>query len=156
MMMTKLVRIALISSAIFLFAGLGNSQTVGGSIAGGRVTKGKAAKATVTLSIPGGLHVNSNRPNSEYAIATRVSASAPGARVGAVSYPRGANRKFAFSELPLNVYEGRVAFTFNVTVPPTFRGNTLRVNVTVRYQACTNEVCYSPKSKQVTLTAAVN
>ncbi|MBV9217286.1 MAG: hypothetical protein JO053_14045, partial [Acidobacteria bacterium] len=57
---------------------------------------------------------------------------------------------------PLNVYEGRVSFSFNVTVPPSFNGKSLRVNVTVRYQACTNEVCYSPKSKQITLTAAVN
>jgi hypothetical protein len=146
----------MIVAAFALFAAVSNAQSVSGSIAGGKVARGKSAKATVTLTIPGGLHVNSNHPNSEYAIATRVSATATGAKVGAVSYPRGTNRKFAFSELPLNVYEGRVSFTFNVTVPATFRGSTLRVNVTVRYQACTNEVCYSPKSKQVTLTAAVN
>ena len=133
-----------------------SAQSVSGSIAGGAVTRGKAARATVVLSIPGGLHVNSNRPNSEYAVATVVRASAPGVKIGPVSYPRGKNRKFSFSENTINVYEGRTSFGFNVTVPTTFRGNRVSVRVAVKYQACTDEVCYPPKTKEVTLTAKVN
>ncbi len=132
-----------------------NAQTVTGSIAGGTVTRGKSSRATVYLTMPSGLHVNSNRPNSEYAIPTTVRASARGAKVGPVSYPRGHNRKFEFSENRINVYDGRAAFGFNVTVPATYKGDTVRVNVTVKYQACTNEVCYAPKSKNITLTAKV-
>ncbi len=133
-----------------------SAQSVSGSIAGGAVTRGKAARATVVLSIPGGLHVNSNRPNSEYAVATVVRASAPGVKIGPVSYPRGRNRKFSFSENTINVYEGRTSFGFNITVPTTFRGNRVSVRVAVKYQACTDEVCYPPKTKEVTLTARVN
>ncbi len=132
------------------------AQTVGGSIGKGAVAKGKTVRGTVTLSIPGGLHVNSYRPNSEYAIPTTVRVtSGGGVRIGPVTYPRGRNRKFSFSETPINVYEGRVSFGFNVTVPAAYRGNSIRVNVTVRSQACTDEVCYPPKTKQVTLTARV-
>lgn len=133
-----------------------SGQTVTGSIAGGTAMRGKKARATVILSIPAGLHTNSSRPGTEYAIATSVKASsAAGVKIGSVSYPRGTNRKFAFSEKPINVYEGRVPFGFDVTVPATFRGNAVRVSVTVRYQACTDEVCYPPKSKAITLTAKV-
>ena len=132
-----------------------NGQTVTGSIAGGAVTRGSSAKATVFLSLPGGLHVNSNRPKSEYQIPTTVRASAKGAKVSAVIYPRGHDRKFEFSQDSINVYEGRTAFRFNVTVPATYRGDTVKVNVTVKYQACTNEVCYPPKSKSIMLTARV-
>ncbi|CAN5396100.1 hypothetical protein BH10ACI2_BH10ACI2_01910 [soil metagenome] len=145
----------LMAAVIAAFGCVANAQSVSGSVGGGTVTKGKVAKATVVLSLPGGLHANSNRPGSEYAIPTTVRASAPGAKIGAISYPRGTNRKFEFSETSINVYEGRATFNFNVTVPPTFKGNTLRVNVVVKYQACTNEVCYPPKSKDVTLTAKV-
>jgi hypothetical protein len=74
------------------------AQTITASIPGGAVTRGKAARATVLLNIPGGLHVNSNQPLSEYAIATVVKASTNGAKTGAVSYPRGKNRKFQFSD----------------------------------------------------------
>jgi len=132
-----------------------NAQSVSGSIGNGTVEKGKAARATVVLSIPGGYHVNSSRPGSEYAIATRVSASSKGAKIGAVSYPRGKNRKFEFSANTINVYEGRTSFGFTVTVPETFKGKTVTVNVSVKYQACTNEVCYPPKTKSLTLTAKV-
>jgi hypothetical protein len=156
-MIKLLLRTGLLAAAIFaggLMVNM-NAQSLTGSIAGGSVTRGKPGKATVVLSIPGGLHVNSSRPTGEYAIPTRVRVSAKGAKIGPVSYPRGHNRTFAFSDTPINVYEGRVPFTFNVTVPATFKGNSVTVRVVVNYQACTNEVCYPPKSKEITLRTTV-
>lgn len=132
-----------------------SAQSVTGSIAGGPIARGKSARATVYLSMPSGLHVNSYRPNSEYAIPTTVKASGRGLTIGPISYPRGRNRKFQFSDESINVYDGRVAFGFNVTVPPGYKRETVKVSVTVKYQACTNEVCYAPKSKNITLTARV-
>ena len=133
-----------------------NAQSVSGSISGGPVSPGKPARATVYLDIPGGLHANSSRPNSEFAIPTNVRVSSGrGVRLSPVNYPRGHNKKFGFSEQAINVYEGRVPFTFTVTVPQNYAGKSVRVNVTVRYQACTDEVCYSPKTKSLTLTANV-
>ncbi len=131
------------------------AQSVTGSIGNGTAAKGAATRATVVLNIPAGLHVNSNRPNGEYQIPTSVRASGNGVRIGSVTYPRGRNRKFSFSETSLNVYEGRATFNFNVTVPATFKGSSVSVRVAVKYQACTNEVCYPPKTKEITLTAKV-
>jgi hypothetical protein len=153
-MVKDLLKAGVVAVVLFVAASVSNAQSVSGSL--GTVTKGKAGRATVTLSLPGGLHANSHNPNSEYAIATVVRASSTrGVKIGAVSYPRGHNRKFQFSETPINVYEGRVPFTFTVTVPKNFAGTSVRVNVSVRYQACTEEVCYSPKTKSISLTAAV-
>jgi thiol:disulfide interchange protein len=131
-----------------------SAQTVTGSI--GTATKGARARGTIVLSIPGHLHVNSSRPNSEYLIATSIRLSGGnGVRVSGVTYPRGVNRKFQFSDTPLNVYEGTVRFPFSVTIPRNFKGNTISVRAVVRYQACTDEVCYPPKSREITLTARV-
>ena len=156
----KIIRSGAIAAAFlltFVFAaGTANAQSVTGKIGNGSVSRGSSTKATVYLDIPRGLHTNSSRPGSEYAIPTSVRVSGPGVRVGAVSYPRGKNQKFEFSESSINVYEGRVPFNFNVTVPENFRGNSVRLNVVVRYQACTNEVCYPPKNKSITLTARVS
>ena len=133
-----------------------SAQTVTGSIGKGTIERGKATRGSVVLNIPGGLHVNSSRPASEFAIATVVKVSgASGIRVTGLTYPKGKNRKFAFSENTINVYEGRVSFPFTVTVPASFKGKTIRVTASVRYQACTDEVCYPPKTKNITLTAAV-
>lgn len=138
----------------FLFlAAAANAQTISGSI--GTVKRGGSVRGNVVMTIPGGLHVNSSRPNSEYAIPTRVKLSAAGAKVSGVSYPRGVNRKFSFSENTINVYEGRATFSFNLTVPANFKGSVVKVRAVVSYQACTDEVCYAPKSKEVTLTAKV-
>jgi hypothetical protein len=148
----------IIFSAIFVMAFLFSAeslqaQTISGSI--GTVARGGSARGTIVMDIPGGLHVNSNRPNSEYAIPTTVRISATGAKAGAVSYPRGKSRRFQFSDEAINVYEGRTVFNFNVNVPKNFKGNTVRVRAVVRYQACTDEVCYPPKNKEITLTARV-
>jgi len=144
-------------SVIFFAVGsfTANAQTVTGSIGNGTFTPGKSVRATVVLSLPGGVHANSRKPGSEYAIPTTIRASAKGVRIGAVSYPRGHDRKFDFSSETINVYEGRTAFYFNINVPANYTAKTLRVNVTVKYQACTNEVCYPPKTKEITLTARV-
>jgi DsbC/DsbD-like thiol-disulfide interchange protein len=152
--MKKILFSAILSIGfIFLTSSFANAQTVSGSV--GAVTRGGSTKGTIVLSIPGGLHVNSSRPNSQFAIPTTVKISAVGAKTGAVSYPRGKNRKFQFSEETLNVYEGNAAFSFNLTVPANFKGNVVKIRAVVRFQACTEEVCYPPKTKEVTLTAQV-
>jgi len=152
--MKKIILASLFLALALIFTSESNAQTVTGSI--GTLKRGGTTRGTVTLNIPNGLHVNSNRPGSEYAIPTSVNITAPrGVRVNVI-YPRGKNRKFSFSENTLNVYDGRTNFTFNVTVPANFKGNSIRFRVSVRYQACTDEVCYQPRTKEITLTAIVN
>ncbi len=154
--MKKLLFSAILSLGFVFSAGNlfeTNAQTFSGSI--GAVKRGGATKGTIVMSIPSGLHVNSSRPNTEFAIPTVVNLSAAGAKVGTVMYPRGTNRKFEFSDDTLNVYENRAVFSFNVAVPANFKGDTIKVNAVVRYQACTEQVCYPPKNKEITLTAKV-
>ncbi|HYJ92544.1 MAG TPA: protein-disulfide reductase DsbD domain-containing protein [Pyrinomonadaceae bacterium] len=138
-----------------MFAASAAAQTITGSVTGGSVTRGSKARGVITMSIPSGLHVNSNRPSSQYAIATTVRISGTGMRSASVSYPRGRDRKFEFSETPINVYQGTVRFPFSIGVPANFSGRNLKLRAVVHYQACTNEVCYPPKDKEITFTAAV-
>lgn len=155
--MRKFLKVT-IGSVVLLGASFlaANAQTVTGSIANGEITKGRKAKATVVLEIPHDLHTNSNNPGSEYAIPTTVKISpVSGVKIGAVVYPRGMNKRFEFSEKALNIYEGKVEFAFDVTVPTSYRKPTIEIEVSVRYQACTNEVCYPPTSKKTTLVANV-
>ena len=154
----KLSRMMIFAAAALVFGTAAvSAQTVTGSIANGSVSRGKAARGSIVLSIPGGLHVNSSRPSAEYMIPTTVKVSAKaGVKVTAVTYPKGVDRKFQFSEQTINIYEGRVTFPFTVTVGDAFKGGEVVVNVSVNYQACTDEVCYSPKTKTITLKARVN
>ncbi|MBE7515013.1 MAG: hypothetical protein HS105_00140 [Chloracidobacterium sp.] len=146
-------KLMIAASLAFCFSIGVAAQSVSGSLPA--ATRGKAVRAAVVLNIPSGLHVNSSRPGSEYAIATSIRPSASRLKIGAVSYPRGRNRRFPFADAPVNVYQGRVVFPFTVTVPANYRGRSISVNVAVRYQACTDEVCYAPKTQNITLTARV-
>ena len=155
--MKNLFRIFSLTAAII---GIGvvvsNGQTVRGSIANGTITRGTPTRATVVLSIPGGYHAGSYRPGNEYMIATRLTASAQGAKIGPVTYPRGRDRNFGFSSgRSINVYEGRVTFSFPVTVLASYSGNTVKVRVAVKVQTCNDETCNLPETKNLTLTARV-
>lgn len=146
--------------ALFLLAltgcsGFAAAQTVTANLAAESVVRGANIKGKVVLTIPEGLHVNSNKPNSEYAIPTTVRIWGDGLSVGPIKYPAGTNRKFQFSEIDLNVYEGVISIPFSVTVPRRFRGKSLSVKAFIRYQACTDEICYPPRNKEIVMTAAV-
>lgn len=138
-----------------VFSPEANAQSINGTIGNGTVKRGGATRGTIVLSIPGGLHVNSNRPNNEYAIPTVVSVTSREAKLSAVTYPRGTSRKFGFSEQPISVYEGRATFGFNITVPASFKGDVVRIRAVVKYQSCNDEVCFPPKTQEITLSARV-
>ncbi|MER3431242.1 MAG: hypothetical protein C4324_09420 [Blastocatellia bacterium] len=147
--------IFLFSFCLLLFSMSGKAQSLSGSIAKGSIARGKSAKGVLILSIPDGLHINTNRPNSPYAIPTTVKLIARGVKINGPVFPRGKTRPFQFSRDSINVYEGKVRFPFMITVPAGFRGDAVNVRAVVRYQACTDEVCYPPRTTEITISARV-
>ncbi len=121
--------------------------------------QGSTFQAAVVMEIPRGLHVNSNKPLGKYAIPTTIKISAPkGLRVTPISYPRGAVRSFRFggaAEERLAVYELITIFRFNVTVPPGQQTGVAQVRASVRFQSCSDEVCFPPTTRELTLPVAV-
>ncbi len=153
--MKKTIALLIVLAAAVFAVQEAQAQTVSLRVGKGGLSKGKTGRANVVMNIPGGLHVNSNNPKSEYAIPTRVTVSGEGVSTGSVSYPPGKMKKFSFSETPISIYENQVSFGFNVSVPRNFSGNIVRLKAVVRYQPCTDEVCYSPKTKTVYLNVRV-
>lgn len=130
-----------------LTASTAASQTAAIKFEKSSVVRGSTVRGVVVLDIPAGLHVNSNRPESEYLIPTTVVVKAAGIRLSDVSYPKGKDRTFQFSPDSLNIYEGRVEFSFTLTIPKRFQSRTIQVSAKVDFQACTDEVCYLPDSR---------
>jgi hypothetical protein len=124
-----------------------------------RAQQGSSFQAAVVMEIPSELHVNANKPLGKYSVPTVVKVDAPrGFRVTPVSYPRGSVRTFSFGgaeETRIAVYEGRAIFRFNVSVPPEQPFGVENVRVSVRFQSCTDEVCYPPATRNLDLHIAV-
>jgi DsbC/DsbD-like thiol-disulfide interchange protein len=122
-----------------------------------KAQRGRTVQAAIVIDIPGGYHVNANRPLGKYAIPTTLKIDAPrGVTVGFISYPRAIVRKLkAVNNEPLAVYEGRAILRFNVTVPANYQGGELVLRAHLHYQSCNDELCFPPKSQDVDLRIGV-
>lgn len=120
-----------------------------------RAQQGGSFQAAVVMDIPSELHVNANKPLGKYAVPTVVKVDAPrGFRVTPVTYPRGTVRTFSFGGAEatrIAVYEGRTIFRFNVSVPADQPFGVENVRISVRFQSCTDEVCYPPATRNLEL-----
>jgi hypothetical protein len=128
---------------------------VNGFFATDKAQRGRTVQAAVVMEIPRDFHVNGNKPLGKYAVPTTLKIEANGIRVGPVLYPRATVRSFSFSQEKLAVYEGRVVMRFNITIPSGFEQGVTELRVRLRYQSCTNEVCFPPQSRDISMPIAV-
>ena len=123
---------------------------VSGSIAPDKVKKGRMVRASVVMDIPSGLHVQSNKPLDKFLVPTKLDVETPsGMKVGPISYPRALMRKLKFSKGMVAVYEGKSIVRFNVTVPANYSGGSGEIKGKLRFQACNDEACFPPVTREV-------
>src|SRR5437016_2748333 len=105
---------------------------------------GKPGEVELRFHVAPGFHINSNKPKSEFLIATALKLDAPtDIVIGRVTYPKGEELSFPFApDEKLSVYSG--TFDIGIVVRPLHdviptkymvRGN-------LRYQACDKAACY--------------
>ena len=129
---------------------------VNGSLAASRIARGRAVQGTVVMDIPSGYHANSNRPLERFLIATQLQIEAPqGIRVGPIVYPRAILRSLKFSKNKVSVFEGRTTIRFSVTVPRDFKGNSAELKARLKYQACNDDTCFPPQTREVKMWLGV-
>ncbi|HKS08223.1 MAG TPA: protein-disulfide reductase DsbD domain-containing protein [Pyrinomonadaceae bacterium] len=123
---------------------------VSGSITPDKIKKGRVVKGSVVMEIPSGLHVQSSKPLDKYLIATKLDIETPsGMKVGPIAYPRALMRNLKFSKAAVAVYEGRATIRFNLTVPANYSGSSGEIKGKLRFQACNDESCFPPVTREV-------
>jgi thioredoxin:protein disulfide reductase len=123
---------------------------VDGLLAANKIGRGRSVRGTVVMEIPSGYHANSNRPLEKFLIATQLQIEAPsGIRIGPIGYPRALLRSLKFSKNKVSVFEGRTTMRFSVTVPRSFTGNSAELKGRLRYQACNDDTCFPPQTREV-------
>lgn len=122
-----------------------------------KAPRGETFQGAVILGIPNGFHINSNRPTNKFMIPTRITVTGPrGVRIGPIRYPRANVRSFAFApDERLPVFEGNPAMRFDVTLPAGFAQDRLRLRVVVAYQACSDDTCFRPSERDITVSIPV-
>jgi hypothetical protein len=148
------IKLLLLTAILFIpatiYAQSSADVKVSGSIAPDKVRKGRRAQANVVMEIPGGLHVQSSKPLDKFLVATKLDVETPaGMKVGPIVYPRALMRNLKFSKGKVAVYEGRAAIRFGVTVPASYSGGSGEIKGKLKFQACNDEACFPPVTREV-------
>jgi thiol:disulfide interchange protein DsbD len=118
---------------------------------------GSEVKVNVKVSVNPGWHINSNKPNEDFLIPSKLTASSPEKiSFRSVVYPKGKEIKFDFSEKLLSVYENEVELTAALKIPAELSEGKYKVAVTLEYQACNSQTCMPPNNATDTLTVLVS
>jgi len=145
-----LLLIAFLLVPVQIYSQSSNDVKVTGSISPDKTKKGRTVRATVVMEIPNGLHVQSSKPLDKFLIATKLDVETPsGMTAGAIAYPRALMRSLKFSKNQVAVYEGRAIIRFNVTVPPSYSGGSGEIKGKLRFQACNDDSCFPPVTREV-------
>ncbi len=121
------------------------------------IPAGGSAEATVRLTIQSGYHVNANPPTFPYLKATALEISpADGVSVAFVTYPKAVNKKFAFAEKSLAVYEGETDLKATLKTEKAAKKGERSIPALLRIQACDDQVCYPPGTLELAIPVNIN
>jgi thiol:disulfide interchange protein len=111
----------------------------------GEISAGGSAEVIVRVTIQSGYHVNANPPTYTYLKATQLEISpADGISVGSVTYPQALNKKVAFAEKPLAIYEGEIEMKPTLKADKAAKLGAQSLPAKLRVQACDDQICYQP------------
>ena len=119
------------------------------------IARNATADYKLHLQVREGFHVNSNKPNDEYLIPIQVTWGEGPLEVGEVEYPKPKLEKYDFSPNPLSIYDGSFDVTTKFKVKTSAAPGLGLQPVKVRYQACTDKMCYPPKTIEVKVPVLV-
>ena len=117
---------------------------------------GDVARVALRVSLPEGLHTQSNKPRDPLLIPTELTIDAPaGITVKEVVFPPSIDLKQLGQDQPLAVFEQTFAIGAQLAIAPGIAAGKLTVPVHLRYQACDANLCYPPATATVEWTLDV-
>ncbi len=121
------------------------------------VARGMSFQVAVSMKIRPGFHVNAREVTEDYLIPTDLRAELPaGFKLGTIVYPKGTLKTFSFSKnKQLNVYTESVVIRMPLTVLASAPLGPQHLPLKLHYQACSNEICLPPVTKDVDATINV-
>ena len=113
-------------------------------------------KLAVLAQVVAGFHINDHKPSLDYLIPTELKLEPSDQfTVKTVVYPKGSPKKFAFSDVPLSVYEGKVAVGTLLQAGKAVPAGTYTLKAKFAYQACNDHACLPPTSVPLTVSIKI-
>ena len=117
---------------------------------------GATVKAALEVSLPDGFHVQSNKPRDRSLIPTTLTFDAPdGVTVKEVVFPPAVDLRQLGVDQPLAVFEQAFAIGVQFSVAKSVGRGDVVVPGRLRYQACNDTTCFTPKTVDAAWTLRV-
>lgn len=121
-----------------------------------KVPAGSTFQAAVVVKIAEEWHINSHTPREDFLIGTSLDLKpAEGVIIADLQYPKGKLLKFAFSETPLDVYEGTTPIFLTLKLSDKLPPGRIMLEGSLQVQACNNQVCLPPSRIPVSIPVIV-
>ncbi|HMD86687.1 MAG TPA: protein-disulfide reductase DsbD domain-containing protein [Terriglobia bacterium] len=113
-------------------------------------------KLAVLAQVAAGYHINDHKPTLDYLIPTELKVDPSDQfTVKNVVYPKGTIERFAFSDVPLSVYENTVVVGALLQTGKAVSVGTYTLKAKFAYQACNDHACLPPTSVPLTVTLKI-
>jgi thiol:disulfide interchange protein DsbD len=117
---------------------------------------GAKARVALKVSVPEGLHTQSNKPRDPNLIPTELKIDVPaGVSVDEIVWPPATDLKQVGQDQPLAVFEREFLIGVQLTLPPSLPSGALEVPGHLHYQACDANLCYAPATADFVWTLDV-
>jgi cytochrome c biogenesis protein CcdA/thiol-disulfide isomerase/thioredoxin len=142
--------LAIVAAAVTLSAQLKRPQaTVTPLVERPAAAAGSAVRLALKVSLPEGLHTQSNKPLDPTLIPTVLTVDAPaGMTVDEIVYPPAIELRQQGLEQPLSVFEREFVVGVQVTLGPAVAAGDLPLPARLRYQACNDMICFPPATAE--------
>ncbi len=108
---------------------------------------GLQLKVDFLLKIKETWHINSNNPNDEFLIASKLELiDSMQFKIDKTVFPEAKEINFSFSDQPVSVYEGSVVVSALINIPKETKVGDYKLNFQFTYQGCNNVSCMPPNS----------
>jgi DsbC/DsbD-like thiol-disulfide interchange protein len=116
---------------------------------------GATVASALKVTLRPGYHVNSNTPSDEYLIPLRLTWNSGAVESTGFTFPKPQMEKYAFSDKPLSVFTGDFEIITHFKVPAKAAPGPSTLTGKLRYQACNNTMCLTPKTIDVSLAVEI-
>lgn len=117
---------------------------------------GSSVRVALQVSLPEGLHVQSDKPRDPLLIPTVLTIEPPaGVTLGEIAYPESTDFAQAGQKEPLAVFAQRFVIGVKLTLDGSLPPGDIVVPARFRYQACDASTCFAPAREETRWTIRV-
>ena len=121
-----------------------------------KLTPNARFRLAVVIDVAEHWHINANPANAEGLIPTTLTLQPPASIViDRIVYPKGVTTKVAWNDEPVELYAGRTIIFAEGHVTADAGTGPLKLEGSLRYQACNDSVCIAPKNIPVGLDTEI-